>query len=175
MGKPIKAEEFSKAQEMKQYLTAEFGHDKIQHVDEAELKKKITGEALIDRLKYRKSVGLLSIGKKAVVQKGQKFEMASVDASKLEEKHQHEKFGFVNLHYSVSEASGSVKLQVRNKKKASGEEGKIGVRTQLVNEGAKIGKDFQEIDYEIDFQGAAVQFVEVKIFDDEQWEPDRDF
>ena len=52
---------------MKQYLTSEFGHDKIQHVDEAELKKKITGEALIDRLKYRKSVGLLSIGKKAVV------------------------------------------------------------------------------------------------------------
>lgn len=101
--------------------------------------------------------------------------MATVDATKLEEKHQHEKFGFVNLHYSVSEASGSVKLQVRNKKKASGEEEKIGVRTQLVNEGAKIGKDFEEIDYVIDFSTGTTQIVEVKIFDDEQWEPDRDF
>ena len=55
---------------MKKFLTEEFGHDKIQHVDEEELKKKITGEALIDRLKYRKQVGLLSIGKKAIVEKG---------------------------------------------------------------------------------------------------------
>ena len=67
MGKPIKADELSKAQEMKKFLTDEFGHDKIQHVDEEELKKKINGEALIDRLKYRKQIGLLSIGKKAIV------------------------------------------------------------------------------------------------------------
>ena len=64
---------------------------------------------------------------------------------------------------------------MRNKKKVSGEEEKIGVRTQLVNEGAKIGKDFEEIDYVIDFSTGATQIVEVKIFDDEQWEPDRDF
>ena len=49
------------------------------------------------------------------------------------------------------------------------------MRTQLVHEGAKVGKDFEAIDYVIDFQGNEKAFVEVKIFDDEQWEPDRDF
>ena len=68
-----------------------------------------------------------------------------------------------------------MKLEVKNKKKQKGENGKIGVRTQLVHEGAKVGKDFEAIDYVIDFQGSEKAFVEVKIFDDEQWEPDRDF
>ena len=52
---------------MKSYLESEFGHDKIQHVDEEELKQKINGEGLIDRLKYRKSVGLINVGKKSIV------------------------------------------------------------------------------------------------------------
>ena len=56
--------------EMKAFLAAEFGHDKIQHIDEDELKIKINGEGLLDRLKYRKQVGLINVGKKAIVQKG---------------------------------------------------------------------------------------------------------
>ena len=39
---------------MKDFLKGEFDTDKIQHVNEEELKKKINGDGLIDRLKYRK-------------------------------------------------------------------------------------------------------------------------
>ena len=54
MGQPIRAEELDKAKEMKEFLKNEFGTDKIQHIDEDELKKKIQGDSIIDRLKYRK-------------------------------------------------------------------------------------------------------------------------
>lgn len=37
------------------------------------MKKKLLGEGLIDRLKYRKQVGLINIGKKTIVAKGQKL------------------------------------------------------------------------------------------------------
>ena len=72
---------------MKEFLAAEFGTDKVQHVDEEELKSKINGEGLIDRLKYRKSVGLINIGKKAIVQKGQKLIIETQEASKLAAEH----------------------------------------------------------------------------------------
>ena len=35
---------------MKEFLSKEFGSEKIQHINEDDLKKKINGEALIDRL-----------------------------------------------------------------------------------------------------------------------------
>jgi len=41
MGRPIPQKDLEKADEMKQFLAEEFGTDKIQHVDEEELKKKI--------------------------------------------------------------------------------------------------------------------------------------
>lgn len=54
MGQAIKEEEYEKAKEMKEFLRTEFGTDKIQNINEEELKKKIQGESIIDRLKYRK-------------------------------------------------------------------------------------------------------------------------
>jgi len=43
-----------KAREMKLFLENEFGTDKIQNINEDDLKKRIQGESIIDRLKYRK-------------------------------------------------------------------------------------------------------------------------
>ena len=64
MGHAIKEEELEKAQEMKDFLKTEFGTDKIQNINEDELKKKIQGDSVIDRLKYRKQVGLVNMGRK---------------------------------------------------------------------------------------------------------------
>ena len=64
-----------------------FISDSGSFVDEEELKSKINGEGLIDRLKYRKSVGLINIGKKAIVQKGQKLIIETQEASKLAAEH----------------------------------------------------------------------------------------
>ena len=54
MGKPIKESELDKAREMKEFLSKEFNTDKIHQINEEDLKKKINGEHMIDRLKYRK-------------------------------------------------------------------------------------------------------------------------
>ena len=54
MGKPIKESELDKAREMKEFLSKEFDTDKIHQINEEDLKKKINGEHMIDRLKYRK-------------------------------------------------------------------------------------------------------------------------
>ena len=54
MGKPIRESELDKAKEMKEFLSKEFNTDKIQHINEEDLKKRINGEHMIDRLKYRK-------------------------------------------------------------------------------------------------------------------------
>jgi len=39
---------------MKDFLKSEFGTDKIQNINEDDLKKKIQGDSVIDRMKYRK-------------------------------------------------------------------------------------------------------------------------
>ena len=64
MGNVIKEEELEKAKEMKDFLKHEFGTDKIQNIDEDDLKKRIQGDSVIDRLKYRKQVGLINMGRK---------------------------------------------------------------------------------------------------------------
>ena len=158
---------------MKEFLKNEFGTDKIQHINEDELKKRIQGESIIDRLKYRKQVGLVNMGRKSIVQKGQKVVIEEQDADHLAKDLRHDEWGFQNLKYSVSEASGSLKIKINNKKKQKAE---IGIKTvEIAEGGAKPGKDYDHVEKVIQFSGNPHQTIEVKIHDDDNWEPDRDF
>lgn len=53
----------------------------------------------------------------------------------------HPKFGFTCLHYSVSEASGSIKINIRNKDKEPGS-----IRVCTIDQEAKSGDDYIGID-----------------------------
>jgi len=75
------------------------------------------------------------------------------------------------LHYSISEASGSLRIVVLNK---AG--GACRVRVVTEDAEAKAIKDFEPIDKILEFKaGESTGVVEVVIKDDDNWEPDRDF
>jgi solute carrier family 8 (sodium/calcium exchanger) len=80
-------------------------------------------------------------------------------------------YGFSCLHYSVSEASGSLKIMVLNK---TGVAGQVRVCTQ--DDAAKAGEDYEAVDTLLNFaKGEKQKFIEVLIKDDDSWEPDEDF
>lgn len=56
------------------------------------------------------------------------------------------------MKYSVSEASGTLKVRINNKQKLKGT---VGVRTQELPEGAKPEKDFDAVNKVINFTGNA--------------------
>lgn len=75
------------------------------------------------------------------------------------------------MHYSVSEASGYIKVNIHNKLKS---EGNVGVRT--VDGDAIDPKDYEAVDKVIQFKkGQEWADIQVKISDDDEWEPDQDF
>ena len=77
--------------------------------------------------------------------------MEEQDASHLAKEHQNPDWGFQNLKYSVSEASGSLKIKVNNKQKMKKA---IGVKTVEISEGgAKPGKDYDHVDTVLKFTG----------------------
>ena len=79
--------------------------------------------------------------------------------------------GFKCLHYSVSEGIGKLNVKFINK---TGMEMEVGVRT--VDLTANAGEDYYAIDEIISFGDAQKeQYVEVKIIDDDTFEPDEDF
>jgi len=51
----------------------------------------------------------------------------------------------------------------------------IGIRTVQVEGGGQAGKDFIAIDEKILFSGNETAEIDIKIIDDEQWEPDKEF
>jgi hypothetical protein len=79
------------------------------------LKKAVEGESLIGRIKYRRQVGNMMSGKRQVVKKGEIMRMEHETADHIAQHDKHEHFGFNCLHYSVSESSGTIKIEVLNK------------------------------------------------------------
>jgi len=89
----------------------------------------------------------------------------------LEESTKNKYFGFKCLHYSVSEASKSLRVMVLNK---TGEAGVVRVAT--IDDAAKAGEDYEAVDTQLVFaKNEKEKFVEVIIHDDDSWEPDEDF
>jgi len=110
-------------------------------------------------------------GKKLVVAKGEIVKFEHAQASSLEEKDRNPEVGFRCLHYSVSEGSGSIRIYVENK---TSEARTWKIRT--IDAEATGGEDYESIDDVIEFDaGQKSKYIEIKIFDDDAWEPDEDF
>merc|ERR1711990_217742 len=92
-------------------------------------------------------------------------------AKNIAESEKNPNFGFTCLHYSVSEASGHLKIEINNKKKVAGR-----VRVMTVDAEAIAGDDYEKVDEILEFAaGQKTRHIEVKINDDDNWEPDEDF
>jgi len=122
-------------------------------------------------MKYRRQVGASLNGKRPVVAKHQILKLEHVQAENIDISEKNARWGFTCLHYSVSEASGSLKIQVNNKTKEAGS-----VRVVTEDQEAKADEDYIAVDTILTFtSGQDVQFIEVAIKDDDDWEPDEDF
>jgi len=136
-----------------------------------ELKRQVEGEGLLARTKYRRQVQNAFSGKRPAIAKGEVMKQEHEHADFLDDRFKNENFGFNCLHYSVSEASGSLKVMVLNKKGYSGS-----VRIVTQDAEAKAGEDYEKVDTILSFNdGEKFKFVEVVIKDDDDWEPDEDF
>ena len=165
----VKKEDEAITNEMKMFLQVEFGTTKVSEVPKDQLKEKLEGPALIDRIGYRKAVGLSY--KKEAIQKGTILRRENKSANLLADHQKNPLFGFSCLHYSVSEAAGALRIKILNKTKQAG---KVGVRT--IDGEAKGNDDYIPIDQIVNFKsGQAEAEVKVKILDDDEWEPDEDF
>lgn len=106
-----------------------------------------------------------------MVKKGEVLRKENHFAIHLEEKDKHPSFGFVCLHYSVSEGAGYIEIIILNKTRA---EGSIGVKT--VDGDAIAGDDYESVDEILKFnKGDSEGKIRVTINDDDNWEPDEDF
>jgi solute carrier family 8 (sodium/calcium exchanger) len=89
----------------------------------------------------------------------------------LDAKDLSESFGFHCLHYSVSEGCDFFKLPIHNR---AGKAGSVWVRT--VDATATAGEDYHEFNKELTFSADEdKKEIDIKIIDDESWEPDEDF
>lgn len=131
----------------------------------------IQGDALVSRIKYRRQIGNFVGGKRKEIAKYEIIRQEHYKAERLDIALRNKYFGFDCLHYSVSEASGSLKIKILNKTEQAGT-----VRALTIDAEAKAGEDFEKCDQILTFrQGEKFQYIEVKIIDDDNWEPDEDF
>lgn len=70
---------------------------------------------MLGRIKYRKAVGNMMTGKRQIVAKGEIVRKEHLHADGFEDREKNMNFGFKCLHYSVSEASGSIRILIDNK------------------------------------------------------------
>ena len=139
--------EVEKRQQMKDFLKASFKTDQIERINKDELKKALEGDHMLGRMKYRRQVGNFIGGKRIQVQKGEVLKQELAQAEHIDEKQKHPLYGFKCLHYSVSEASGSIMIHIINK---TGEAGKVRVKT--IDQEAKAGDDYEAVDEILDFK-----------------------
>ena len=95
-------------------------------------------------------------GKRPNIAKGQILKEEHAHAENIDEKLKNENFGFKCLHYSISEASGTLRVVVINKKRTSGS-----VRIKTEDAEAKSGKDFVHIDKQLNFNGEEYNHVDI--------------
>lgn len=93
---------------MKMYLKQNMKTDQIDKVDFGDLKKILEGEGMIKRIQYRKAVQQSLTGKRPAIAKGEVFKRENKLAENINDEERNDDFGFNCLHYSVSEASGTL-------------------------------------------------------------------
>ena len=159
-----------KAETCKKFIKETLNTEHIEQVQLDDLKKVVEGDKMLTRIQYRRQVGSNMAGKRPVVAKGEKLKLEHAHAEHIDEKLKNPDYGFKCLHYSVSESSGHIKIHVIKKTSGAGR-----VRVATVDAEAKAGEDYEPVDTVLDFKDKGTQFVEIKIFDDDNWEPDEDF
>lgn len=82
--------------------------DQIDKVDFQDLKKILEGEGMIKRIQYRKAVQSSITGKRPAIAKGEVYKKENKLAEHVDDELKNDDFGFNCLHYSVSEASGTL-------------------------------------------------------------------
>lgn len=170
-GAPQDEQSVQKRDKMKRFLKQTMNTEQIDKVSLDELKKIVEGEGMISRIKYRKQINTFMTGKRPVIAKYEKMKLEHAHADQLDENVKNDDFGFVCLHYSVSESSGKLAIQVINKKRDVGR-----VRVATVDGDAKAGEDYDAFDGVLEFaKGEYSKPIEVGIKDDDNWEPDEDF
>jgi hypothetical protein len=95
---------------------------------------------MLGRIKYRKQVGNMMSGKRAIVAKGEIIRKEHLHADGFDEKEKNPNYGFKCLHYSVSEASGTIRILIDNKLRTAGR-----VRVCTIDAEAKAGDDYTEV------------------------------
>jgi len=106
-----------------------------------------------------------------IIQKGGKYRKEHTLASSFEKSQKNDSFGFRCLHLSVSEANDYASVTIINKFEIPA---RVGIRT--VSDTATSPEDFEAIDRIISFNpNQKDEVVQIKIVDDEGWEPDEDF
>lgn len=101
---------------------------------------------MLARSKYRRQVQNAFTGKRPAIAKGDIVREEHEHADYIDDKFKNDDFGFNCLHYSVSEASGSLKVMIVNKK---GTAGSVRVCTQDAE--AKAGEDYEKLDKVVKF------------------------
>jgi len=124
------------------------------------------------RIRFRRNVGrAFRVNNRTEVRKN---EILFKELKKIEQeapKFMSPLVGFKCLHYHVSEGIGKINVKFINK---IGTEMEIGIRT--IDDTANAGSDYEGFDKKIEFgDGQIEQYVEVKIIDDDTFEPDEDF
>lgn len=132
---------------MKSFIKETLKTDKIEQIKLEDLKKVVEGDNMLSRIKYRKQVGSMMGGKRPNIAKGQILKEEHSHADHLDVSLKNEFFGFKCLHYSISEASGTLRVVVCNKKG-------IASRVRIVTEDAeaKSGHDYVHIDQVLEFK-----------------------
>lgn len=75
------------------------------------------------------------------------------------------------MHYSVSEGAGVIKVKILNKSKLA-----CSVRVRSREDTATEDDDYEKVDKVLEFsKDEGFQEINVKIHDDDEWEPDEDF
>lgn len=166
-GKEPADQDKEQCQQMRQFLLKQFGTTNISGVDKEALKQRLTGDHMIERIGYRKKVALN--GHKEAIEKGAIIRTQNKMASEASD--HNPRFGFSCLHYSVSEGAGAIRIKVLNK---TGKQGEVSVKSR--DDTATGGEDYEVFDQVIAFKkDEKEQEIKIKIFDDDEWEPDEDF
>lgn len=114
---PQDEESVLKRSKMKTFIKQTMNTDQIDKVSLDELKKIVEGEGMISRIKYRKQINNFMTGKRPVIAKYEKMKLEHAHADQLDDNVKNDSFGFNCLHYSVSESSQKLTIQVINKKR----------------------------------------------------------
>ena len=154
---------------MKEFLNRNFGTANISAIDKDKLKVLLGGEHIVERIGYRKKAAIS--GFREAIAKGEIIRRSNKSAEEIDEKDRNSSFGFSCLHYSVSEGAGVIKVKILNKSKLA-----CSVRVRSRQDTATEDEDYEKVDKVLEFsKDEGHQEINVKIHDDEEWEPDEDF